>query len=321
MVAEVLAGTAALAPADGGLASRAGGGIMVRGLTKRYGSVVAVDDVSFDVPRGSVTGFFGPNGSGKTTTMRLMLGLARPARGSALFDGRPIDRIGNPARVVGAVLDAGAAHAGRTVAETVRLVCLAVGLPKARGEEMIETVGLASVRGRRVAKLSLGMRQRLALACALVPDPTYLLADEPMNGLDPEGIDWLRQLLAALATAGKGVLVSTHLIGEIDDLAEHVVLIDRGRIVAAERKQELLGQARVETLVRSADAARLGRALAAAGIEVGSEPPFLRCGCDADTVGQVAAREGIALSELRPVEASLREFVLDNTRGQFRGKV
>jgi ABC-2 type transport system ATP-binding protein len=279
-----------------------------------------VDNVSFDVPRGSVTGFFGPNGSGKTTTMRIMLGLAQASAGMTLFDGWPLARIPNAARSVGAVLDASTLNSGRTVRQTMQLVCLGVGLAQSRGGEMINTVGLAKAERQRVGRLSLGMRQRLALACAVVPDPDYLLLDEPMNGLDPEGIDWLRAMLLALARAGKGVLVSTHLISEIADMADHVVVINRGRVVAAQDKRTLLDSGGRQTIVRSANDRGLEEALSAQGIVVKPEGEALRCDCEPEVVCQVAFDEGIMLRELRPVESSLREFVLGHTRGEFRAQ-
>ncbi|MDR1393372.1 MAG: ATP-binding cassette domain-containing protein [Bifidobacteriaceae bacterium] len=294
-------------------------GIAVRHLTKRYGGLIAVNDASFDVPAGAVTGFLGPNGSGKTTTMRSMLALTQPNSGTTLFDGRTIKQIPNPARTIGAVLDAGWLHSGRTVIETLRLVCLTTGLAKSRPEEMLETVGLTAVRQRRVGKLSLGMRQRLALACVLAPDPAYLMLDEPMNGLDPEGINWLRTLMTGLARAGRGILVSTHMIAEIDDLADNVVLIDRGRIIAAQRTADLLRPVgRTETLVQSQDDQRLAQALSRDGVRVVAEPPYLRCACEAALIGRTAITEGIVLLELRPEQTSLREYVLENTSGEFR---
>jgi ABC-2 type transport system ATP-binding protein len=207
--------------------------IEARGLSKRYGSTVAVDALSFDVRPGAVTGFLGPNGAGKSTTMRLLLGLAAPDAGEVRIGGRRYRQLGWPLREVGAVLEARAFHPGRSAHAHLAALAASNDIPRSRVEEVLGLVGLADVAGRRAGRLSLGMAQRLGIAAALLGDPGVLLLDEPANGLDPEGIRWLRHLLRSLAAQGRAVFVSSHLIGEVARTAEHLVVIGRGRLLAA----------------------------------------------------------------------------------------
>src|SRR5271165_4286320 len=206
--------------------------ISVRGLTKSYGGTLAVDDLSFDIHPGCVTGFLGPNGSGKSTTMRLLLGLDAPARGSALIDGAPYTALRWPLRSVGAVLEARAFHPGRTARAHLLALAAASALPRRRVEEVLTQVGLADAAGRRAGGFSLGMAQRLGIAAALLGDPGVLLLDEPVNGLDPAGILWVRNLLKRLATEGRAVFVSSHLMSEMAITADHLVVVGRGRLIA-----------------------------------------------------------------------------------------
>jgi ABC-2 type transport system ATP-binding protein len=206
--------------------------ISVQGLTKRFGDVLAVDRLSFEVGPGTVTGFLGPNGAGKTTTLRMLLGLVAPTSGTATIDGRPYRELADPLRRVGAVLEAGGFHPGRSARDHLRVLAKAAGLPAGRVGEVLEQVGLAAAGRRRVGGFSLGMRQRLGLAAALLGDPEVLVLDEPANGLDPEGVHWLRGLVRGLADQGRTVLVSSHLLAEVAQTIDRVVIIDRGRLVA-----------------------------------------------------------------------------------------
>ncbi|MCM0674817.1 ABC transporter ATP-binding protein [Micromonospora phytophila] len=214
--------------------------IEVRGLTKRYGDVLAVDDLSFDVEPGKVTGFLGPNGAGKSTTMRMMLGLDRPTSGKALVNGRTFTMLAEPLREVGALLDPGSVHPGRTGRNHLRVAARANGIPERRIAEVIEQVGLGRAAGRRIKGYSLGMRQRLGIAAALLADPRVLLFDEPMNGLDLDGVRWIRGLLRRLADEGRTVLVSSHLLSEMEQTADRLVVIGRGRLIADATTEEIL---------------------------------------------------------------------------------
>jgi ABC-2 type transport system ATP-binding protein len=217
--------------------------IEVRGLSKRYGATLAVDALSFDVRPGVVTGFLGPNGSGKSTTMRLLLGLDAPDAGQVRINGRPYQELGWPLREVGALLEAGAVHPGRSARAHLQALAASNAIPRSRVEEVLGLVGLAGAAGRRAGGFSLGMRQRLGIAAALLGDPAVLVLDEPVNGLDPEGIRWIRDLLRSLADEGRTVLVSSHLIGEIARTAGHVIVIGRGRLLADTGVAELSAQA------------------------------------------------------------------------------
>jgi ABC-2 type transport system ATP-binding protein len=206
--------------------------IRIQNLTKRYGSVLGVDDLSFEVRPGQVTGFLGPNGSGKTTTLRILLGLATPTAGTATIGGLPYHRLPDPVRQVGAALDSNTFHPGRSAAQHLRIIATVTGLPRRRVDEVLGLTGLADVAGRRVGGFSLGMRQRLSLAGALLGDPAVLIFDEPLNGLDPDGIRWLRGLLRELAAQDRTVFVSSHLLSEVAQTADEVVVLSRGRLVA-----------------------------------------------------------------------------------------
>lgn len=292
-------------------------GLVAQGLTKSYGGRLAADDVSFTVRGSEITGFLGPNGSGKSTTMRMLVGLSRPDRGQSLLDGTPVARYHNPGLRLGALLDASAIHDGRSVRETMSIATQTMGLARSTGDEWLSRVGLASVARRRAGTLSLGMRQRLGLAIACVGSPRYLVLDEPMNGLDTEGIGWVKALLRRVADDGAGVLISTHLIGEIEDLADRVVVIDRGRVVVEADPRELGAR---RTLVRSADDMELVRALEVAGHPATTTAHGVTTAAATDVVGRVALSAAISLIELREERAKLASFVLDNTRGEFAAR-
>jgi ABC-2 type transport system ATP-binding protein len=288
--------------------------IRIESLTVRYGRFTAVDDVSFTARPGRVTGFLGPNGAGKSTTMRVMVGLTRPTRGSASISGRPFADLPNPGLEVGVLLDASAQHAGRTGREILTIAQRTMGLPAARVDQMLHRVSLTGTEAdRRVRNYSLGMRQRLGIATALIGDPEVLVLDEPANGLDPAGIRWMRDLLREYADKGGTVLLSSHLLHEIEVIADDLVVIGNGRIVAQGTKAELLAAA--GTVVRSPDGAALGRALQTAGVTVTmSADGALRTDADPAQVGQVALAAGIALTELRSADgAGLEEMFLELT--------
>ncbi|KQY63733.1 MULTISPECIES: ABC transporter ATP-binding protein [unclassified Nocardioides] len=288
--------------------------ITVDSLTKRYRGFTAVDDVSFVARPGRVTGFLGPNGAGKSTTMRVMVGLTEATSGSATIQGQPFAELPNPGRQVGVLLDASAQHAGRTGREILAIAQRTMGLPKARVDEMLSLVSLTeSESERRVRNYSLGMRQRLGIATALIGDPEVLILDEPANGLDPAGIRWMRDLLRGYANQGGTVLLSSHLLHEIEVIADDLVMIGNGRIVAEGTKAELLHAA--GTTVRTTAAAELAQALRNAGIVVTqSNDGALRTDAPADQVGQIALNARIALTELRSSDnAGLEEMFLELT--------
>lgn len=288
--------------------------LAAEGLSKRYRRDLVVDDVSFRVRRGRITAFLGPNGAGKTTTMRMLAGLSRPDRGTSLLDGRPVRRIPNLGRHLGLLLDASAIHGGRTVRESMRIVTHTIGVPASRGDDLLEAVGIGSVMGRRAGALSLGMRQRMGIAVALAGAPDYLVLDEPMNGLDTEGIGWLKDLLREFAETGGGILLSTHLIGEVQGLADQVVVINRGRLVTEARPGQI-GAA--ESLVRSADDARMVSALVEAGFTARQSGSVVMTNAAPEQAGHVALQARIALIELREVTPDLAQYVRDNTDGEF----
>lgn len=281
--------------------------ITVENLTKRYGDYVAVDDVSFACRPGQVTGFLGPNGAGKSTTMRIIAGLTPPTSGRALVGGADYREIPNPATQVGVLLDASAQHAGRTGAEILRLAAMTMGVGRDRVDDMLEMVSLTPDEAdRRVRNYSLGMRQRLGIAAALLGDPKILILDEPANGLDPAGIHWMRTLLRGYADRGGTVLLSSHLLHEIEIVADDIVVIGNGRIVAQGTKDELLAGA--GTRVRSLDDATLGEALNAAGITVQRNASGgLDVDADPIDVGRAAAAVGVVLTELRPADGAQLE--------------
>jgi ABC-2 type transport system ATP-binding protein len=293
--------------------------IEVNNLSRTYGGLHAVDDVTFTARPGRVTGFLGPNGAGKSTTMRVMVGLTPASSGTATVLGRHYAELPNPGREVGVLLDASAQHAGRTGRETLRIAARTMGLPASRAEEMIELVGLTPTEAaRRVKNYSLGMRQRLGIATALIGDPEVLILDEPANGLDPAGIRWMRDLLRGFADQGGTVLLSSHLLHEIEVIADDLVVIGQGRIVAHGTKTELLAAA--GTLVRSGSTTELSQALTASGItNTRSGPDILRADAEPELVGKVALSAGIALSELRAADgAGLEEMFLELTADTAR---
>src|SRR5690349_10668523 len=283
-------------------------------LTRRYGGFTAVDNVSFKVEPGRVTGFLGPNGAGKSTTMRIMVGLTPPSSGTALIDGRPFADLPNPGLDVGVLLDASAQHAGRTGREILAIAARTMGLPQMRVEEMLHRVSLTEDEAdRRVRNYSLGMRQRLGIAAALLGDPQVLILDEPANGLDPAGIRWMRDLLREYADQGGTVLLSSHLLHEIEVVADDLVVIGRGRIVAQGSKADLLAAA--GTVVAADDGPALERALAAHGLPThpGTDGA-LRVEATTREVGLAAAAAGLPLTRLADADgAGLEEMFLELT--------
>ena len=288
--------------------------ITVDGLTKTYGGYTAVDDVSFVAEPGRVTGFLGPNGAGKSTTMRMMTGLTVPTKGTATIGGLKYHDIPNPGRHIGVLLDASAQHAGRTGREILTLGAMTMDLPMSRVDEMLERVSLTPAESkRRVKNYSLGMRQRLGIAHALLGDPQILILDEPANGLDPAGIHWMRGLLREYATRGGTVLLSSHLLHEVEMIADDMVVIGQGRIVAQGTKAEMLQTA--GTFAKAVDQRALVQALSESGIVSSpSGDGGLRTDAEPIQVGKIAAGADIALVELRPADgAGLEELFLQLT--------
>ncbi|GAA4723817.1 ABC transporter ATP-binding protein [Phytohabitans rumicis] len=288
--------------------------ISVEHLTKRYGPHTAVDDVSFRCEPGTVTGFLGPNGAGKSTTMRMICGLTPPTAGGATVGGVPYRRLPNPGRHVGVLLDASAQHPGRTGRETLALAAQIMGVDRGRVGELLDLVGLDTAAARkRVRAYSLGMRQRLGLAYALLGDPRVLILDEPANGLDPEGIFWMRSVLRGFADRGGTVLLSSHLLREVEAVADRLVVIGGGRVVADGTKEELLAGA--GTRVRALEPEKLEWALTTAGVPVTREHDgALTTQSDTEAVGRVATAAGVVLLELRPADGGgLEELFLELT--------
>ncbi|HEY1917642.1 MAG TPA: ATP-binding cassette domain-containing protein [Streptosporangiaceae bacterium] len=297
--------------------------IEARDLTKRYGQKLAVNNLSFSVQPGTVTGFLGPNGAGKSTTMRLLLGLDRPNSGTATIAGVPYRDLPSPLRTVGALLEARAVHTGRSAFNHLLVLAQTQGLPKRRVYEVMELVGLTDVVGKRTGGFSLGMSQRLGLAAALLGDPRVLLLDEPVNGLDPEGILWIRNLMKHLAGQGRTVFVSSHLMNEMAVTADHLIVIGRGELIANSSTQEFIGRASTGTvLVRTPDPARLASAITADGGQVtqdttapqpGQPPALIVTGTPAPRIGELAAASAIVLHELTPQMASLEQAFMEMT--------
>ncbi len=289
--------------------------ITVTSLTQKYGGFTAVDDVSFSCQPGRVTGFLGPNGAGKTTTMRVMVGLTPPTSGEARIGGHLFHDIPNPGRHVGVLLDASAQHGGRTGREVLTLGARTMGLPDSRVDEMLELVSLdATEAKRRVRNYSLGMRQRLGIAHALLGDPSVLILDEPANGLDPAGIRWMRGLLKGYAERGGTVLLSSHLLTEVEQVADEMILIGHGRILAQGDKKTLLAsRGTVSTLVTGLDNRALAAALTAAGHGVVPAGEGLRVDAAPVDVGRVAAAQQLVLTDLRSGEAGLEDLFLELT--------
>lgn len=290
--------------------------IEVQELTKSYGAKTAVDGLSFTVRPGIVTGFLGPNGAGKSTTMRMILGLDRPTSGSVTINGRPYARLEAPLHEVGALLEARAVHTGRSARNHLRAMAATTGIPRARVDEVIDIVGLGGVADRRAGGFSLGMGQRLGIASALLGDPGILILDEPVNGLDPEGILWIRQLMQGLAAEGRTVFVSSHLMSEMALTAEHLIVIGRGRLIADAPVQEFIDRASRNTVrVRSPQAVDLHDLLTGPGVVItGVGRGVLEvAGLEADRIGDIAAGAGIVLHELSPQRPSLEEAFMTLT--------
>jgi ABC-2 type transport system ATP-binding protein len=290
--------------------------IQVERLTKRYGETLAVDDLSFTVDAGRVTGFLGPNGSGKSTTMRALLGLIRPTSGRALVQGKPFDELKDPVRTVGAALDARDVHPGRTGRSHLRTLAAAAGLPNSRVDEVLDMTELTPARDRRVKGYSMGMRQRLALAAALLGDPKILMLDEPANGLDPQGMRWLRDILVALAAEGRAVLISSHVLSEVEQTVDSVVVIGVGRLVMQGTLADLVAGDTRPALVRSPRMSDLRPLLEAAGAAArreGRADTMLFHGVSLEEIGTIAAESGIPIFELTRAVATLEDRFLELT--------
>jgi len=290
--------------------------IEARGLTKRYGDTLAVDDLSFRVEPGKITGFLGPNGAGKTTTMRLILGLDHPTTGTVTVNGQPFERLAYPMREVGALLDAKAVHGGRSAYN--HLLCLAEtnNLPRRRVDEALALVGLNEVARKRSKGFSLGMGQRLGIAAALLGDPAILMFDEPVNGLDPEGILWIRNLMKALAAEGRTVFVSSHLMSEMEHTADHLLVIGRGRLISDCTVAEFIAaNSRQSVRVRTPEPAALARVVTAAGGLVREDGDGLMTvqGLGVSQVGDLAFENSVRLHELAPAQASLEQAFMELT--------
>ena len=297
--------------------------IEVEGLTKDYGAKRAVDDLTFTIRPGLVTGFLGPNGSGKSTTMRLILGLDAPTAGAASINGRRYREFGAPLHEVGALLEARSVHTGRSAYHHLLALAQTHGIPKSRVVELIDLVGLHDVARKRAGQFSLGMGQRLGIAAALLGDPAALLLDEPVNGLDPEGIQWIRNLLRGLAAEGRTVFVSSHLMSEMAMTADHLIVIGRGRLIADMDVDEFVRQASGKLVrVRSPQAARLRELVSRPDVSVaGDEHGALEIsGLNAEQVGEIAAANHVVLHELTPVQVSLEEAFMDLTREEVEYK-
>ncbi|MFE6835357.1 ABC transporter ATP-binding protein [Streptomyces sp. NPDC057705] len=292
--------------------------IEVNGLTKRYGDVLAVNDLSFTVRPGTVTGFLGPNGAGKSTTLRMILGLNRPTAGTATIEGRPFLRRQAGLHHVGALLDAGDVHPGRSAAAHLSALARSNGLARRRVREVLEEVGLERAARRRVGGFSLGMRQRLGIATALLGDPPVLLFDEPVNGLDPEGVRWVRGLFKGLAAEGRTVLVSSHLMSEMENTADRLVVIGRGELIAEESVDEFAARgtrSRTRVTVRTPAPARLSAVLTPEGacVQPDGQETLTVTGLTADRIGELAFEHRIMLRELAPQSASLEEAFMELT--------
>ncbi|UVS81666.1 ABC transporter ATP-binding protein [Actinokineospora sp. UTMC 2448] len=296
------------------------GRIVVQNLTKNFGTVAAVQNLSFHVEPGSVTGFLGPNGAGKTTTLRMLLGLVRPTAGYATINGQPFSGLGNPGRVVGAVLEAQGFHPKRSAINHLRVYCSAMGLADRRADEVLGLVGLAATADRTVGGFSLGMKQRLALATALLGDPQVLVLDEPANGLDPEGIAWLRTFLRSFAASGRTVLISSHLLAEVEQTIDQVVIISRGQTMYYGMLDDLRRSQQSRVIVQPADANALVTALQEAGIS-GIQPTgdgkVAITDATVQQIGDVAAKAGVALYGVQEERVDLEQLFFRLTSGQY----
>lgn len=287
-------------------------------LTKKYGSVVAVDDLSFKIESGTITGFLGPNGAGKTTTLRMLLGLAHPTSGHATIFDKPYELLETPALRVGAVLEATDFHPGRSGRDHLRTLSQAVGLPDARVDEVLGIVELQSAAKRRVKGYSLGMRQRLGLAAALLGKPDLLVLDEPANGLDPEGVRWLRDFLRDFASGGRTVLVSSHVLAEVAQTVDQVLIINHGRLVTESSLDDLTARVGGSVRVRSPQITQLADALTREGISstMSNDHALLALGTTSERVGDIGFAAGVAIHELVTEGSSLEEVFLDLTSGE-----
>jgi len=294
--------------------------ISARELTKDYGDKRAVDSLTFDVRPGIVTGFLGPNGAGKSTTMRLVLGLDRPTAGNVIVNCKPYARHAAPLHEVGALLEARSIHTGRSARNHLRALAQTHGISRRRVEELIDLVGLHDVARKRAGKFSLGMGQRLGIATALLGDPQTVMLDEPVNGLDPEGIQWIRGLLRGLASDGRTVFVSSHLMSEMSMTADHLIVIGKGRLIADRSVQEFVAAASKDLVrVRTPDLVALQQVVARLGgsAEPDGDGVFEVTGVGAEEIGRAAAAQGIVLFELTPHQASLEEAFMEITRGEL----
>ncbi|PLA12628.1 ABC transporter ATP-binding protein [Corynebacterium riegelii] len=295
--------------------------IEVQGLTKRYGAVTAVDDLTFSVQPGHVTGFLGPNGAGKSTTMRMILGLDKPTAGTALINGAPYSALANPTRKVGALLDAKGVHPNRSARASLLWQAQAAGLPASRVDEVLSLVGLSEAAGKRVGGFSLGMSQRLGIAAALLGDPEILILDEPVNGLDPEGIRWVRGLLKSFAAEGRTVLVSSHLLAEMAQTADHLIVIGKGKLVADTSVAEFIrGNSAVVTVVRVGVGVDKQKLLGVLNeytetTDVDGRPTIEVPNMTSDEVGAAAFAAGVQLAELSERRASLEDAYMQSTEG------
>ena len=286
--------------------------IEIHELTKRFGDVTAVDRLSFELAPGSITGFLGPNGAGKTTTLRMLLGLVAPTSGSATFDGQRYVDLDAPSRRVGAVLEASSFHPGRRAVDHLRVLASAVGLPAHRVDDALGQVGLTEHAGRRVGGFSLGMRQRLGLAAALLGEPDVLVLDEPANGLDPEGVHWLRAFLRGQSSQGRTVLVSSHLLAEVAQTVDHVVILDHGRLVMNAPLSEITALQSPDIVVRTPDAVTFREQLERRGIAaaITDTGVVTASGASAIRVGRVISDNAVEVYEMRPVTSSLEDVFL-----------
>jgi ABC-2 type transport system ATP-binding protein len=302
--------------------------IEVSNLTKRFGTKVAVDDLSFTVEPGRVTGFLGPNGAGKSTTMRVILGLDRPQGGTATIEGRAYQELPDPLRTVGALLEAKSVHSGRSARNHLLFLAQTQGLPASRVDEMLGLVGLTEVADKRAGGFSLGMSQRLGIAAAMLGDPRVLLLDEPVNGLDPEGVLWIRNLMKYLAAEGRTILVSSHLMNEMAVTADHLIVIGKGRLIAAASTADVIARGTEKSVrVRTPDAAKLTELITAAGGEVSTadgengqpaDNELLTVkNMEAPRIGELAASASLVLHELTPQLASLEEAFMELTAGSL----
>jgi len=291
--------------------------VLSEGLTKRFGKLTAVDDLSFVLGAGTITGFLGPNGAGKTTTLRMLLGLAAPTSGRALIFDRPYAQLAGAARRVGAVLEATDFHPGRSGRDHLRTLSRAVELPDSRVDEVLGLVELTAAARRRVKGYSLGMRQRLGLASALLGDPELLVLDEPANGLDPEGVRWLRDFLRAFASEGRTVLVSSHVLAEVAQTVDQVLIVNKGRLVVETSLEQLTARVGGSVRVRSPQSDRLAEALRREGIEttVGTDHALLAHGATSQRVGEIAFAAGVPVYELVAEGSSLEDVFLELTSG------